>query len=318
MEKNINKGFLTLSVLLCLSGCGSDSSDNESNVDDRQLADNCPGIENSDQRDTDQDGIGDTCDNDDDGDGFNDDDDPAPLDNAIPGDFSTPEAILNNKLIQTALEEARIAGYPVNTEQGQNPPNISGYYRRQNGRGSFPANSASFGQGQPLIGGEFRNEQTANNIIASADISFSGTTPISYGFSNGSIIRGEGQKYTVYSRVKNTCTEKGSNFTIYGVTIGSAEINPITGNIENKRSVGITVDTEGQLTTACRNRFNGRIEEVGHWTVWEVDLQQKLEPSQLLYMCVDSDNAYVPTESWQRESDGTSCTCTQQYTIQCQ
>ena len=77
------------------------------------------------------------------------------------------------------------------------------------------------------------------------------------------------------------------------------------------------MDTAGELTTVCADRLNGEIEFVGGWGVAEVGLVSRVEPSDLVYMCVDEDFAYVPTETW-TDSDGQACQCTTDYEISCQ
>lgn len=71
-------------------------------------------IDNYDQLDTDADSQGDACDSDDDG--FQDVDDPAPLGRSRPGDYSAPEAILNNPIVENALQGAEAAGGAIRTE----------------------------------------------------------------------------------------------------------------------------------------------------------------------------------------------------------
>ena len=62
---------------------GQDAVDVEEGVSLADTGDNCPGVENPDQKDHDGDGLGDACDDDDDGDGTSDALDCAPLDAAI-------------------------------------------------------------------------------------------------------------------------------------------------------------------------------------------------------------------------------------------
>lgn len=279
--------------------------------------DNCPSASNTNQLDTDSNGAGDACDLDDDGDGFSDSDDPAPLDGTIPGDFSTPDAILNDQSIQTAIAEAAALGFVVATQTGENPPNLTGYYNRTDLGGNFPFNSSGSGQNTPIVGAEFRINQLVNNTYNRASVSFTSLRPISFGIGEGSLIRGEDNEFTLYSRSKSTCTEAESDFSTFGVTIASGSINPENGDIENRRSISTTVNVAGQLTTACADRLNGDGEQVGAWSALEVPVSTKVEPAELIYMCVDGDAAYAPTETWVG-SDGLSCSCTTDYQISCE
>ena len=74
------KHFLGLTLLLSLSSFALAGADGDGVPDD---SDNCPGIANADQLDTDSDGAGDVCDTDDDGDGILDVDDESPLTDAF-------------------------------------------------------------------------------------------------------------------------------------------------------------------------------------------------------------------------------------------
>ncbi|MGQ7844880.1 thrombospondin type 3 repeat-containing protein [Granulosicoccus sp. 3-233] len=308
----ISTGFAGI-LLLSLASCSSSSSEPPEVV----AEDNCPGIDNPDQLDTDGDGEGNACDSDDDNDGFQDVDDPAPLDNTRPGDFSTPEAILDDTIVQDAIEQAQQAGVEVRTDTALTPPVLSGYYNRPDSAGRFTATDNGTDIGRALVGAERRVEQGAGNSISSAGVSYTLGSPIAYGIAEGSLIRGEGNRFTVYSRNRNTCTEAGSDYEMFSVGITSGEWDPLSGNILDSRTLSVTIDVAGELTTACANRISGAAELVGGWSVYEYALDEFVEPSTLLYMCVDDDAAYAPTEEW-TGSDGLACSCGEDYQISCQ
>ena len=314
MENVSYKNRLAILALTAVfSGCSSDGDDNSLLAS----TDNCPGFENPDQLDTDFDGVNDACDPDDDGDGFFDVDDPVPLDDSIPGDFSTPEAILNNEAIQRALSGAEAAGFPVVTETGLNPPDLTGYFSRADAASSFLANSSTFDQGRGWIGAEFRHDQSADNSFDRSTVSFTGFTPVAFALSSGSIIRGEGNRFTAYTRGMSTCTECGSNFEPFSVGIESATFNSETGDLGYYRRLGTTVDVAGELTTVCADRLTGESELVDSWVVGEVGAVSRVLPSELVYMCVDEDVGYAPTEIW-TDSLGLSCSCGTDYQISCE
>lgn len=302
-------------TILSLAACSS--SDSSSPGSDLDPADNCPAVDNPDQLDTDSDGLGDACDTDDDGDGFADADDPAPLDSTIPGDFSTPETILADPRVQSAISQAEQAGVTIRTDTALTPPDLSGYYNRADFLGEFTATDNGTDIGRRLVGSEQRIRQGADNTISAANVSYTVGSPIFFGFSEGTLIRGEDNQFTIYRRSRNTCTEAGSDFEMFVIGITSGEWDPLTGNILNSQTLAVNIDTAGELTTACASRIAGAAENVGGWSVYEYALDEFVEPSSLIYMCVDDDEAYVPTEQW-TGSDGLACSCTEEYQISCQ
>ena len=310
MQGKITNTFLIL-FLLSFTACGGGGGSST------QPADNCPGIDNPSQQDTDGDGQGDACDLDDDGDGFNDVDDSAPLDNTIPGDFSTPEAIINNPLMRKALGEARALGIEVRTDQGLSPPNLTGYYVRDDLNGVFTATRNGQSVGFRLVGRETRMISKPGNFIDRSGVVFTDQKPIAFSIGQGSIIRGEGNFFTVYSRGKGTCTEANSDYDTFFVAISSSTLDPSSGDILYTTSLGVTVDTDGELTTACISRIAGDAELKGGWSIFSNDLINRSEAANLQYMCVDGDAAYAPTEIWKNTS-GLSCSCTKSYTMICQ
>jgi hypothetical protein len=316
MKTKILYILTAVTLSLGLTACGGEKSSSPK--------DNCPGIDNPLQLDTDLDGKGNACDLDDDGDGFNDNVDPKPLDRTMPGDFSTPEAIIKNPLISNALDEVRKQGIDIRTETAANPPNITGYYSVELGHGTFLATSNGEEIGRGLVGSEKRFSSKSDNTIDHAKVNFARIYgPVSYvigatgyDISSGSIIRGENNKYTIYSRGKSTCTEAGSDFDQYFINIISGTYDKATGDSLNNRKLWVTIDTEGELTQACADRIAADNEYIGKWAVQSYQLSKRTEPNALLYMCVDENKGYVPTEKWKR-NNGSSCSCTNNYTVSC-
>ena len=77
-----------------------------------------------------------------DGDGFADAIDPAPNDASNPGDFSSPEAIMANAHVKTALAAASKAGFEVAVHTESEPPELAGYYLRRDREGAVAGRSA--------------------------------------------------------------------------------------------------------------------------------------------------------------------------------
>jgi len=210
--------------------------------------------------------LGDAYDSDDDGDGFNDTDDPAPLDNSRPGNFSSVESILSEPLMSTARQEAEAAGVTIDTQTGLVPPDISGYYRRADRQGRVTGIQNGLEIGNNFVGNESYIEYNAETgTIDSKSVSFTSSRPISYGFANGSLLRGENGGYSSYSRGKRVCTEEEANVSVFGVAISSGRVSD-SGDLTDRDYIDVIVDTEGEITNACLERQAGNSLDIGFWS----------------------------------------------------
>lgn len=278
--------------------------------------DNCPTVDNADQLDTDHDGAGDACDDDDDNDGFRDDDDPSPLDPLLPGDFSTPEKIVSDSRVRAALDAAKAKGFEFNPSTATSPPPLAGLFRREDLMGLFLATGNGADVGARSVGLETLYIAKAAGLIDSKGVAFTGSKPISYWFSFGDLLRGEGSAFSIYSRSHNVCTESSSNYSTWSIGIANGTIDAASGSLRNLQSLAVTIATDGQLTAACRDRAAGDSAEVGGWSLYKSDGAKKISPSEAQYVCVDDDRVYVPSETW-KQSGGASCSCTNDYELTC-
>jgi hypothetical protein len=288
----------------------------EAATPDSGLADNCPGVDNPDQKDTDGDGIGDACDPDDDNDGFQDEDDPAPLDRKTPGDYSTPDAILGDPRVSAALAAARQAGVEIPAHLERQPPSVVGYYLKPEGSGDTPATGDGTNVGRKIGGKERRLTRAGDGLIDAAGIEFVAGAPVAFSPARGQLVRGVGNEITVYSRSRAVCTQAGSSYTTLTIGITSATIEPATGNWLNVKDLSVTIATAGVLTDACSTRYSGNSELQGGWRAATWPLMQKVELSALAFMCKDGNQGYVPGETWSR-ADGTPCDCSSSYAVEC-
>jgi len=316
------KKIILISITIgFLVGCGGGNntpsqekdSDKDGIVD---IQDNCINIANKNQLDTDNDGKGNVCDNDDDNDGFNDKIDPAPLDASNPGDFSSPEAILNYPPMKKVLKSVRDNGIEINTELGLTPPDITGYYKKDSGTGTFLATGNKESVGNTIVGYEFRFDVYPDHKFDSARSSFSENKHLGFSLGKGAIIRGEGDKFSIYTLGKGTCTEDDSNYSMYYVKISSGNLAN-NKDILDTKSLAFTVATEGNLTHVCADRWSGDGEYKDGWSLSTYDINNRIEDvNDLEYMCIDENKAYVPTETW-INSNKQSCTCTSEYKVSC-
>lgn len=315
LPKKVPSLFSSVLVAILITACGGGTSGDSSN--ELVVLDNCPDFENEDQQDTDNDGLGDVCDPDDDGDGFADKDDPAPLDKSVPGDFSTPAAILNNPLVKQAIDDVQALGYSVPALTLMNPPDLSGYFIIDDRSSSFPLTSSGSGQGNPMAGIESRMEQSTNNTFENVGVIFTSEERVAFLISSGSLIRGKGNEFTLYARGELTCTDEGSDYSTYYISISSGTLNPLTGDLENNLNLETTVAVRGELTQVCADRLIGEREFEGGWSVADIPLNRSVDANEMVYMCVYDNAAYAPTETW-TGSNGLDCACTTEYQIQCE
>lgn len=240
--------------------------------------DNCPDSANSDQQNSDGDELGDACDDDDDNDGFADVDDPDPLDPGNPGDFSSPQMILDDEGVQTALDEFRDLGFDFAPSLELDPPSIARKYRREVGIGEFIATSNGADVGGAEVGAEFTITELGNLQIAIEGFAFIlGGEIVFESESSGTFIRGSGNDYTLYSTGSSTCTEAGSDYTTFGIAISTGSVEPETGDLINVRGFGVTIATSGELTEVCALRIVADVESVGGWSVVERSRTVRIE-----------------------------------------
>ena len=182
-------------------------------------------------------------------------------------------------------------------------------------KGHFVATDDGTGLNRALVGTEKRTEVHGDSI-ATYSVEFTGGKAISYGISNGSLLRGSGNSYNIYSRGKGKCTESSSDHDTYAIGISSGVLDPTTGDLKNVVSLGVTIADSGKLTAACADRSAGTGGLPGGWSVFTVDVAHHATVDQLHYMCVDGGHAYVPTETWSNAA-GTACSCGMDYRVHC-
>lgn len=273
--------------------------------------DNCPDVDNPDQTDTDGDGLGDACDDDDDDDGFADGDDPAPLDPETPGDFSSPEAILADPRVKTAIEAMAEAGYDFATHTKRRPPDITGYYRHPRLGSTVVTSGDGTSLGNGIVAHE-RRFTVSGALIADAIIEYENDAAIGYGSGDGAFYRGDGADYTIYARSKYRCVD---GLEIQYVDITSGSVDESTGDLVDIMSIKITVADNGMQSAACN--FSGDVEFEGGWVGTVTPLVTKIGTADLLYMCVDEDAGYIPGEAWTR-ADGAACECSSAFAVDCE
>jgi len=234
-----------------------------------------------------------------DGDGFHDSVDNAPHDASIPGDYSTPEKILADPEVKRVLKLAKEKGIAVRTELGKNPPNLTGYYKREAGGYSIDAFSH---RREPYIPSEARICTTNDRFEESvSQFGRDGRVSTPYYYKN-LMFRGDKNSYTSYFLIGNSC---GNNTTAYGVKISSGTLDS-NGDIINRKSVNINLAIVGPAKSQCPVWYTAYFNKYNKVT----DLDE------FEYMCVDGKKAYAPKETW-TNSDKESCRCTMDIEIEC-
>ena len=268
----------------------------------------------TDRTDTDHDGILDACDDDDDNDGFPDVSDPAPLDATIPGDFSTPEKILADPRISSALAKIRAGGTAFPTHQELNPPDLTGLFLDAYGTIKFFAtgNGEDVGGISPS-GIESRATVSGTNRLDTASVVFGAGKRYNFSTETGTLLRGTGGEFTTYAYGKSTCAGGTYPFAIYILTISSGVVEPGTGNQLSNLTLSVDVATEGQYSSPCD--LGGDEELEGGWQAYSTPLLKKIAASDIQYMCPATSSAYVPGETW-TQGDQT-CSCSALFATSC-
>jgi len=196
------------------------------------------------------------------------------------------------------------------------PPDITGFYNEPDGSGLTLATSNGVVVNGRIVGFEIRTVVQNDGTANIDSVSYTSLNPIGFTLGSGTIIRGSGDAYTLYSRSRRKCSENGSDFDTLGVSVRSAVLENGTGDIIEQTELYVTVDTVGTSTQSCAIRATGETEIIGGWAVTANERVSRVEPTDFIYMCVDDAEAYVPTESWIRDN-GESCQCTLNYSIEC-
>ena len=270
----------------------------------------------TDRTDSDKDGVPDACDDDDDNDGFVDGVDPAPKDATSPGTFYTPEQILANTHVQTALAAAKAAGHEIKTFTQHGAPAISGYYVKPEGEGKVVATGNGDNVDSGLVGEEIRVDVDSTDHISRAEQGYLNGALFGSGeTATGAMLRGENNEFTIYDRRVVRCPEPNQDSAVYSVGITYAKLYD-NGDWLLIRTLGVTIAVTGTVTSDCAMEYNGDTETVGGWFENEAPRYIPTPLSDLSYMCTDANVGYVPTESWVRK-DGTECMCTLDVSVDC-
>ena len=249
-----------------------------------------------------------------DGDGFYDTIDPAPHDASNPGDFSSPEAIINNPKVKAALQIAKEHGVDINPNLGNKPPNLTGYYIRESRGGTTVATETGVDIGSSWVGKELRIETKGKHYLH-YNTSFTDGGYLGVGYEVGSTLGGDGNSFTIYSPTRFGCFEKdGGNYSTPVIKIISGTRDS-DGDLVNRRYLFVKVGTStGTYTAACDARKPGGA--VNKWTIARYAPLKNVDVDELRYMCIEDNKAYVPKEIW-TNSEKQSCTCTKDIEIEC-
>jgi hypothetical protein len=245
-----------------------------------------------------------------DGDGFANDSDPDPLDAENPGDFSSVDAILADPLVSAALADLGDLSIDLDVSTDTSPPQaLTGFYRKDDGQGSFTATSDGTDLGRPVVGIEHYDVLLPDGLFDSLVAGFTQGALALTSEGRGNFVRGSGQHFSTFSRDTSLCTTGGSNYRTYSIRIVTGDQEEVSGDVVNLQVLAITVAVEGTLTPQCQALLAGESELVGGWSLWTVDRDPKIGPSTLIHLCVDeSDGVHLPGTTF-TDQNGNDCTC---------
>jgi hypothetical protein len=247
-----------------------------------------------------------------DGDGFTNDNDPDPLDADNPGDFSTVDAILADPLVSAALADLGDLNIDLAVSTDTSPPaTLTGFYRKEDGQGTFTATSDGTDLGRPVVGIEHYDVLLPDGLFDSLVAGFTQGTLALTSEGRGNFVRGSGQHFTTFSRDTSLCSAGGSSYRTYSIRIVTGDQEEQTGDVVNLQVLAITVAVEGTLTATCELLLAGESELVGGWSLWTVDRDPKITPEELIHLCVvDEDGSvHVPSPESFMTPSGLQCFC---------
>jgi hypothetical protein len=233
-----------------------------------------------------------------------------------PGDAVSD--ILNDPVVQSALDEVREVGIEIVTHTAREPPDITGYYFYELQAGIWVATGNGANVGFTTTALELRVDMHADATVDTASVSsFDGVTPAAHGMELGYLARGAGNEVTLYGPRQFTCDLDGSSYELWQAYIWTGTIDVDTGDWLQQKQFTVTTATDGELTTACAAGMVGNTEIVGGWAVADIPMATKISASELALMCVDESRGYVPGEAW-KGTGGTPCECTADFTVSCE
>jgi len=234
-----------------------------------------------------------------DGDGFHDAIDIAPNDASIPGDFSTPEKILANEKVKYMLKKGKENDVKVHTYLEHNPPNLTGYYKSEEGGYAGSIINDNFVLPFVYLASEKRVCSTKERY--DEYFSFAGKNTSLYS-RKYAMLRGNKKEYTIYSPYLGICQNNRKKH-YNGVNIYSAKLNS-EGDLIKSSEITVALYTGSN----CKGSF-----VVSHYS----DAKKVTDLDELEYMCVDGDKAYIPKETWKNKAKE-SCKCTANIEIECE
>lgn len=236
----------------------------------------CDPASSTNDPDADQDGMADPCDLDDDNDGFLDNDDPAPLDAADPGDFSSPEAILAHPIVAGAIEQLENRGVEFSPLIDNNGPEIMGNYFAAYCTQTVVAssNNSDIGRCRGAVQAALVPLESDSLLEIGEIVGSSGNGAE---FRRRTWVRGSGTAFTLYGTGSFKCGVDGANtpsgdlYRVFQVVITTGEVDPRQGDFLGLRTLFVTVAADGRQSSECNEFIIGENERVGGWVLISAD-----------------------------------------------